>query len=191
MYLQKEISKKNCEKNNFSCHLEGHWRKLQDPETAPDPNPDALVRVRIGGSGYVPKWHWSATLLCRIRTLRVGSLGYVAFMDLRFRKCGIYFFGVFKRFFEEAARHFWPLTVHSAMLHLILVPRQKIISTIFVNLLSLCYHVLFSSWHSNLLAHVRSRYPAHEENLRDLHEYWRDVMKGSGTYLIIKAGRFR
>jgi hypothetical protein len=34
MYLQKVISKKNL---IFCCLLEGHWRKLQDPESDPDP----------------------------------------------------------------------------------------------------------------------------------------------------------
>jgi hypothetical protein len=35
--FKKVPSKKLCKTFIFSCHLEGHWRKYQDPESDPDP----------------------------------------------------------------------------------------------------------------------------------------------------------
>ncbi len=45
MYINvssKNIREKNIETKNIFCCLEGHWRKEQDLES--DPNPDPLVR---------------------------------------------------------------------------------------------------------------------------------------------------
>ncbi len=56
------MSKKTSEKNNFSCHLKGHWRKYQDPESCPDPydrGTDPRIRIR--------------TKMSQIRTLTLGS----------------------------------------------------------------------------------------------------------------------
>ncbi len=62
MYLQK-VPNKQKSTVVFCWRLEGHWRKQQDPDL--DPNPDPLVkgmdpRIRTGSA---PKFHGSATLL--------------------------------------------------------------------------------------------------------------------------------
>ncbi len=55
---QKILGKKIC-----CCHLEGHWRKSQDPEL--DPDSDTGSCGHRCGSGSGPKCHGSAALLSR------------------------------------------------------------------------------------------------------------------------------
>ncbi len=42
--LKSTVISQKTEEKNCRCHLEGHWRKSQDPESNPDPNPGPLVR---------------------------------------------------------------------------------------------------------------------------------------------------